>query len=254
MSFFHLKIIIQNRGISRILFQNRPDLSSNEGSGIVQILVGLGLLGIITALFSNGVLNNLKAKKQIESSGNFGSVEQAFSNELAAILNSMSTTNCLSSSQIAFRNFGNGSGGGGIRYATNIGSSLSPAVAASVQSGMASGSESAKAKERCTHPLFIPSGSVADAAYNRMYFCLEFDKTTSGAEGAFTSSDHSFAEVAIYLKNSVTNSGASCNNFLTDRKTGAQVFYTLFWSNKAEGKTSYKKKNGVMFAKSPAPP
>ena len=253
MISFRTKLARYINNILRPVFKDSPDISSNDGSGIIQVLVAVAILGVVATLFSTGLLSNLRAKKQIESSGNFGSVEQAFANELAAVLNSMSSTNCLSSSQIAYRSFGSGSGSGGIRYTSNIGGSIPPGSGGGL-GGMLSGSDSARARDRCTHPLFIPSSSIGDPNYNRMYFCLEFDKVTSGAAGSFMSSDHSFAEVAVYLRNSLTNGAASCTGFLTDKNVGAQVFYTLFWTNKVDNKITYKKKNGTMFAKSPAPP
>lgn len=233
---------------------SHPRMGDESGFSILQVLVGVALLGTVTALFSSGLLNNVRARKQIESSGNFSSIEQAFANELATILNSMSPTDCLTTSMIANRPFGADLGGGALRYVTQLGSKVDPAQAAGVGDAMTPGSETGKAKDRCKNPVFIPKASATDANKNRIYFCMEFDKTSSAADGSIASADHAFAEVAFYMKNSTNNQKASCNAFITDRRVGAQAFYTLYWSTTTDGKKIYKKKHGTMFAKSPAPP
>ncbi|MCX6131212.1 MAG: prepilin-type N-terminal cleavage/methylation domain-containing protein [Proteobacteria bacterium] len=222
-----------------------------SGFGFIEVLVGIALLGTVAMLYSQSNTNNLKARKKLEIVAGFGSVEQAFSSELDLILQELSTAQCLTSSQIESRKFGSTSGDVGLLFSTHIGSNL-PAELLPDDTLFAT--ESGAARERCKKPVFISESNVNNPALNHLHFCFEFVKSSAGAEGALQSSEHAFAEVAVFFKNPVNAQSASCQQFIVDRKMGAQVFFSLFWSQKENNKISYNRKSGLMLAKSPSSP
>ncbi|MCX6128228.1 MAG: prepilin-type N-terminal cleavage/methylation domain-containing protein [Proteobacteria bacterium] len=222
-----------------------------NGFGLIEVLVGTALLGTVAMLYSQGSTSNLKSRKKLELAAGFGSVEQAFASELDIILRNLSPAKCLTSNQIETRKFGSSSGNVGLRFSTHIGSNL-PAELLPDDTSFAT--ESGAAKERCKTPVFIPDSAVANPAKNHLHFCFDFEKSSVGAEGSLQGSEHAFAEVSVYFKNPLNAQPASCEQFLGDRKKGAQVFYSLFWSQKENNKISYNRKSGLMFAKSPKSP
>ncbi len=106
-----------------------------------------------------------------------------------------------------------------------------------------------KSVSRCTQKIVqITNSSLKND--NKLHFCLKFKRVATAAKNSFLNAEHAFAEVAIHLKDFHTDKAISCDTYKNTPTSGAQIFYSLFWTTEIGGKLQFKRKNSVFHASS----
>lgn len=204
---------------------------SEGGSTMVAVLVALGIMSLITVLYSSGSKNNLQAKRLVEAKEHYAAIEAAVVAEAHSIVAGLSPTACLASSSLTERPFAFGDIAGKMRYGTKF----------TVQGAVSS--KTKDAVNRCAKPIFITPARINDPKYSRLHFCMSIDRLASEA----SDTTQSFIEYEVRLVSTSTNLPLSCGTFLKDRSAIAQVAYGMYLFD--DGRDAIKQ--GITIIRSP---
>ncbi|RYZ91238.1 MAG: hypothetical protein EOP04_01200 [Proteobacteria bacterium] len=217
-------------------------LTGQSGSALLAIIVSLGLFALTGALYTSSYKSTLYAGKVVDAKTKYETVEKAFVNEMAMIVDKINEFQCLDPNSIESRPFA----------FENVAGTLAFVKALPIVDGRTASLGSFQSiqdiRVRCARPTFIGESSYKSKSSSHIYFCLEFNSHAANT----VSRSRSFAEVAIDFKSSRDNSAASCADFVMDPTAIAEVSYGLYLTSQYQEDDLFGKKFGRVVLKSSA--
>ncbi len=218
------------------------------GFSLVEVLVGLGVLGVCAMLYFQARTAAMMTSKSIEGSKVITDVNDALIAELGAIVRAIdpAVPGCLNLGAVLNgRALAKANGTARLNYTLNVLAQqwLPEGISAAERRKIASSIEKSPVlhtpSNRCRRSHLPTSPTLASD--NTFYFCMNISKDSSALAQSFLSSPLSFAEVGWQLINLHTGAPLSCSDFNSVGKAaGAQVFYNVYWATSLGGEYTFK--------------
>lgn len=204
--------------------------SSEQGFSLVGVLISLGVIGIVSYLFFGGNASDMKANKNLELHDQITNLALSVADEAYFIAQLFKAGECLPEEDIRKRSLSFGTGASDIRLKTQLnfsGTVLTP--------------ELSSVAARCKKLNLIAATNVNNSSRSHLYFCLASDAASS------KSPPQVVVEFAFDFYQTASGLPTSCQDFMTNTGSVAEISYVIQMSDRAQTNPRYLQKAGTTY-------
>lgn len=217
--------------------------SGESGFTIIQLLVALGLLGLVIAGYARWKSHQFYAGKILKMNIKIDDVVDSIIGDISLRISDKAKGLNSACSSKSFND---------LFASIQIGPDSSDVMRSTgefrktnLKSGARKYNYIKDAVERCRKSNRKVPTNFNSSSQNSLYVCFQ-RKTNSDSQGdSFLDVRYSLVEVRIEMVDVNTGNPVSCNTYRSGPPSGAKVYYSIYWENKYKDSIIYKRRNGV---------